>query len=145
MAPLPVHQIFVYGSLRSGFESPAYEYISRYFKLVSASKVRGLLYDMGEYPAAIPSEEDAFLVGELYKIKDPEEFFWAIEQLDDYEGINTEPDEANQSFRREQVEVITPYGKELAWVYWFNGSIENKPIIANGDVLAYLHQQQKKG
>jgi gamma-glutamylcyclotransferase (GGCT)/AIG2-like uncharacterized protein YtfP len=145
MTQIPVHQIFVYGSLRSGFESPAFEYISRYFRLVSASKVRGLLYDMGEYPAALPCAEDNFLVGELYAIKDPEEFFWAIEQLDDYEGLNAEPEEDCQSFRRELVEVITPNGVEMAWVYWFNGSIENKPIIASGNVLEYLHQQQKKG
>jgi gamma-glutamylcyclotransferase (GGCT)/AIG2-like uncharacterized protein YtfP len=145
MLQSPVHQIFVYGSLRSGFKSSAYEYISRYFQLVMEAKVRGLLYDMGEYPAAIPCTEDAFLVGELYAIKDPQEFFWAIEQLDDYEGINADPDEANQYFRRELVDVITPNGNEIAWVYWYNGTVENKPIIASGDVLAYLHQQQKNG
>lgn len=146
MSQIPVvHQIFVYGSLRSGFHSPAYEYISRYFALVSASKVRGQLFDMGEYPAAIPTTEEAFLVGELYTIKDAEDFFWAIEQLDEYEGINSEPEDDNPSFRRELVEVIAPNGKEMAWVYWFNGSIENRPVIASGDVLEYLQQQKNKG
>jgi len=55
-----VHQLFVYGSLRSGFNAPAYEYISRYFQLVSTAKVRGVLYDMGDYPAAIPTNDDHF-------------------------------------------------------------------------------------
>jgi gamma-glutamylcyclotransferase (GGCT)/AIG2-like uncharacterized protein YtfP len=79
-------QVFVYGSLRSGFHHPAYAYISRYFTLVSEGKVKGSLYDMGEYPAAIPSEKDQFIIGELYRINSPEEFEWAIAQLDDYEG-----------------------------------------------------------
>ena len=49
------YQLFVYGSLLSGFKSPAYDYISRYFDLVSDGKVKGLLFDMGEYPAAEPA------------------------------------------------------------------------------------------
>ena len=83
--------VFVYGSLRSGFQSPAYEYISRYFNLFGQAKVKGKLYDMGEYPAAIPVQEDAFIKGELYIIKNETEFSWAIGQLDDYEGVLPEP------------------------------------------------------
>ena len=44
--------IFVYGSLRSGFKSPAYNYISKYFSLVGDAKVQGKLYNMGNYPLA---------------------------------------------------------------------------------------------
>ena len=42
MANLDVTYLFVYGSLRSGFKSPAYEYISRHFILAfqAAFKVR---------------------------------------------------------------------------------------------------------
>ena len=36
-----VYQLFVYGSLRSGFRSPAYEYVSRYFDLLGDAKVKG--------------------------------------------------------------------------------------------------------
>jgi gamma-glutamylcyclotransferase (GGCT)/AIG2-like uncharacterized protein YtfP len=50
-----MNQLFVYGSLRSGFRSPAYEYISRYFTFVANAKVRGELYDLGSYPAGIKS------------------------------------------------------------------------------------------
>ena len=82
-----IGQLFVYGSLRSGFHHPAYEYISRYFKLVDNAKIKGVLYDMGEYPAAIPTNEENFIIGELYTIINADEFSWAIAQLDDYEGI----------------------------------------------------------
>ena len=136
-----VYQIFVYGSLRSGFRSPAYEYISRYFDLVGEAKVKGKLYDLGEYPAAKPTDEDKFIVGELYRIRNEKEFSWAIGQLDDYEGVNVAFDETSL-YRRDIAEVhiddkITP-----AWIYWYHGDVENRPVIESGDVLQYLEQKK---
>ena len=51
-----VYNLFVYGSLRKGFQSNAYEYISRFFTLVGNAKVKGRLVDMGTYPAGVPAE-----------------------------------------------------------------------------------------
>ncbi|MEO7529997.1 MAG: gamma-glutamylcyclotransferase family protein [Sediminibacterium sp.] len=135
-------QVFVYGSLRSGFHHPAYAYISRYFTLVAEAKVKGSLYDMGEYPAAIPSEKDLFIIGELYRINSPDEFAWAIAQLDDYEGVHTENNEPSL-YRREQTVVYTKDGETQAWVYWFNRDTSGKPAIESGDVLHYLQQKNK--
>ncbi|MEO5563371.1 MAG: gamma-glutamylcyclotransferase family protein [Chitinophagaceae bacterium] len=128
--------LFVYGSLRSGFHSPAYEYISRFFDLVSEGKVRGKLYDMGEYPAALPTKEDSFIIGELYAIKRGPEFSWAIGQLDDYEGVTPEPGE-EQLYRREIAEIFINDKTVPAWIYWYNGSVEGRPAITSGDVLTY--------
>lgn len=133
-------QVFVYGSLRSGFHHPAYEYISRYFTLVSDAKVKGSLYDMGEYPAAIPSEKDLFIIGELYRINNPDEFEWAIAQLDDYEGVRPEQGDT-PLYRREQTVVYTKQGPTEAWVYWFNGDVSGKPVIESGDVLEYMKKK----
>jgi gamma-glutamylcyclotransferase (GGCT)/AIG2-like uncharacterized protein YtfP len=41
-----VYQLFVYGSLRSGFRSTAYDTISRYFELVGEAMVKGELFDL---------------------------------------------------------------------------------------------------
>ena len=51
-------QLFVYGSLRKEFGHPAYEYLSNYFHLIGPARVKGLVYDLGEYPAALPTNED---------------------------------------------------------------------------------------
>jgi gamma-glutamylcyclotransferase (GGCT)/AIG2-like uncharacterized protein YtfP len=131
-----LYPLFVYGSLLSGFKSPAYEYISRFFNLLGRGKVKGSLYDMGEYPAAIPSGEDSFILGELYQIKKETEFSWAIGQLDDYEGINPDPGE-QPLYRRELAPVIMDDKTITAWIYWYNGSIAGKPLIASGDVLLW--------
>lgn len=136
-----IYLLFVYGSLRSGFKSQAYEYMSRYFNLVGEAKVRGKLFDMGTYPAGIPSKDNTFITGELYVAKGKEEFYWAISQLDDYEGANAEPDEM-QLYRRELTEVYLNNTITHAWIYWYNGDISGRLLIASGDLISYL--QQKK-
>ena len=135
-----VCKLFVYGSLRSGFKSPAYEYISRFFSFDGDAKVKGKLFDLGPYPAGIPAD-NGFIVGELYSIRNESEFGWAIGQLDDYEGVSVEPDEI-QLYRRELVDVFIGNTSTSAWIYWYNGSVEGKPFIESGDLIQYL--QQKK-
>jgi gamma-glutamylcyclotransferase (GGCT)/AIG2-like uncharacterized protein YtfP len=136
-----VYQLFVYGSLRSGFRSPAYEYISRYFDLVGDAKVKGQLFDLGEYPAAQPTSEEKFIIGELYQIRNENEFSWAIGQLDDYEGVHVGFDDT-QLYRRDITEVFIDDKTIPAWIYWYYGDVEGKPVIESGDVLQYLEQKK---
>lgn len=136
MATNNIYHLFVYGTLRSGFRSPAYEYISRHFDLIGEGKVKGRLYDLGEYPAAVPVTDEAFIIGELYLAKEPSEFSWAIGQLDDYEGVFNEPGEP-QLYRRELAEIFMPAGPVQAWIYWYNGDVTGKPVVSSGDILDY--------
>ena len=136
-----VFQLFVYGSLRSGFKSPLYEYISRFFTLLGEARVRGKLFDIGSYPAGIPTRDNTFITGELYKMNHESDFSWVMGQLDDYEGVNVEPDEM-QLYRREITEIFLENKVSHAWIYWYNGDVSGKPVIASGDIIEYL--QQKK-
>lgn len=134
-------RVFVYGSLRSGFHHPAFEYISRYFSFVGKAKVKGAIYDAGDYPAAVPATEESFIIGELYQIKNEDEFNWAIAQLDDYEGSNVEEGE-QPLFKRELTDVYTDDSTNAkAWVYWYNGDIAGKIIITSGDALQYYQEK----
>jgi len=135
---LPDYQLFVYGSLRKGFHHAAYEYIRRYFDFVSDAQVQGILFDMGEFPAAVPTTAGAMIIGELYRIREIDELDWALGQLDDYEGVNPEENEP-LLYRRDRSLVFLPDGTETtAYIYWFNGDTTGKPIIASGDVLQYV-------
>ena len=136
-----IYQLFVYGSLRSGFKSPAYEYISKYFTFVSDARIKGKLYDLGEYPAAIPVMEDSFIIGELYTIKNEQEFSWAMAQLDDYEGLNVEAGE-EKLYHRKIAEVYINNQVVSAWVYWYNGDVRGKPVIVSGDILEFLKSKK---
>jgi len=137
-----VYQLFVYGSLRSGFRSPAYEYISRYFDLVGDAKVKGELFDLGTYPAAKPTRDNKLIIGELYRIRNEKEFAWAIGQLDDYEGVNVAFDEM-LLYRREITEVQIDNKVTNAWIYWYVGDVKDKPVIDSGDVLQYMEQKKQ--
>jgi len=136
------HQLFVYGSLRSGFNHPAYAYIKDNFTLLGDAKVRGLLYDLGEYPAAVPDNGDDFIIGELYVMKEDQDFSWVIAQIDDYEGVYAEPGEL-PLYRRELASIIINNQTTEAWLYWYNHEILDKPVIASGDVLQYLQQKKQ--
>jgi len=140
MANPDVQQVFVYGSLRSGFRSPVYEYISRFFTFLGEGKVRGRLFDMGSYPAGIPVDDDQFIIGELYRANQENEFAWAIAQLDDYEGVTVEMDEV-QLYRRELTDVYIKDEVIKAWIYWYNGDVTGKPPIISGDLLEYLSKK----
>jgi gamma-glutamylcyclotransferase (GGCT)/AIG2-like uncharacterized protein YtfP len=141
----PCYRLFVYGSLRKGFESPAYGYISSHFDLTSPATVKGRLYDLGDYPAGVPyeaEEGEARIVGELYTIRETDEFEWAIAQLDDYEGVDASYDEPAQYYRS-RVPVLCEDGQTTeAWIYWYKGTVEGKPLVASGDILEYLRQRQ---
>jgi gamma-glutamylcyclotransferase (GGCT)/AIG2-like uncharacterized protein YtfP len=135
-------QLFVYGSLRSGFHNPAYEYLTRYFHLIGDAIVRGRLYDNGSYPVAVATADEHYINGELYQLNDPSEFEWAIEQLDDYEGLNVEEGETTV-YKRDLTDVFHSGKQSVAWVYWYNQSVDDMPAIETGDILKYLQEKNK--
>lgn len=136
------HYLFVYGSLRSGFKSPAYQYIAKYFTLAAQAKTKGRLYNMGTYPVGVPVTDNAYIIGELYTINNPSSFDFAIGQLDDYEGVNTELGDIPQ-YKRETAEVWVEEQVFTAWVYWYTGDIQGKEVITSGDVLQYFNDRDK--
>lgn len=130
-------RLFVYSSLRSGFQHPAYAYISKYFMLESEAQVKGKLFDLGNNIVGVPADENVFIKGELYLIKNLDEFSWALAQLDDYEGINGEEGET-PLYIRNITKAYFNHHQEEAWVYWFNQPVTNGKLIESGDLLAYL-------
>lgn len=98
---------------------------------------------MGDYPVAKPSNDNNFIIGELYTITNKEAFDFAIAQLDDYEGLNGEEGEVS-IYTRTIDDIFINETVEKAWVYWFTGDVTNKPIIKGGDVLAYVEQKKNR-
>lgn len=136
-------KLFVYGSLRSGFQSNAYHYISNYFRLLGDAKVNGNLYDLGEYPAARPAQDkDRFIIGELYDLNEKSSFAWVFGQLDDYEGVIAEEGET-ALYYRELTPVFVNGHVETAWIYWYNGDVSGKPIVPSGDIIEYFRNKKK--
>ncbi len=142
MAPLISGFLFVYSSLRVGFQSQQYEYIRRYFTFEGEAMVKGILSDLGDFPVATPTTEDCFIKGELYRINDEQDFSFAIGQLDDYEGVDPEADQT-PSYKRELTVVFRENEtQENAWIYWYNGNVEGMPRIQSGDVNEYVKSKK---
>jgi gamma-glutamylcyclotransferase (GGCT)/AIG2-like uncharacterized protein YtfP len=131
-----IYRLFVYGSLRSGFHNAVYDYISRFFVFDGLGAVQGMLYDLGEYPGAVPCTEEYYITGELYHIAHKEEFDWAMKQLDDYEGTYVETGDT-PLFRRELVNVLFNNTMVTAWMYWYCRPVTGQPRIESGDYVAY--------
>jgi gamma-glutamylcyclotransferase (GGCT)/AIG2-like uncharacterized protein YtfP len=122
--------LFVYGTLRTSIEIPVKEQIRGQLELVGEAEIKGQLYDMGGYPAAVP--EGGVIKGEVLKILDVEKVFNA---LDAYEGF---------SYQRKQEEVTLKNGDKLtAWIYWYKLPVEDKPRIEETDYLEYLKQNKR--
>jgi gamma-glutamylcyclotransferase (GGCT)/AIG2-like uncharacterized protein YtfP len=139
------NNLFVYGSLRSGFKSPAYDYISRFFSFVGEAKVQGKLFDLGPYPAGVPGNNENFIVGELYAIRNDPEFNWAMGQLDDYEGTSGGEVDEVSLYKRELVNVFINDTTVPAWIYWYTGNVGDKPLIKSGDMIQYLQEKNNPG
>lgn len=135
-------KIFVYGSLRSGFRNPAYEYLTRYFKYSGEAMVKGKFFDAGSHPVALATNDEHFILGELYTMNSEEEFSWAFTQLDDYEGLNVLVGEI-PLYKRSMVEVYQNGETQIAWIYWYNQSVDGMPEIETGDVMRYLQQKNQ--
>ncbi len=132
-----IKNLFVYGSLRNGFKNPAYAYITAYFEYKGEAKTKGLFYQKENIPVAVPTTENNFIIGEVYSLINEAEFAWAFEQLDDYEGLHVLPGE-EPLYQRKIIEIIQNGITENAWVYWFNGSIDNLQRIETEDLLQYF-------
>jgi len=39
------------------------------------------------------------------------------------------------------VDVITNDDTTRAWIYWYMGSVEGKPLIESGDMIQYLQKK----
>jgi gamma-glutamylcyclotransferase (GGCT)/AIG2-like uncharacterized protein YtfP len=130
--------LFVYSSLRKGFHQHAYDYVTHFFSFVSPAKVKGIVSDVDGELFATPAAGDSFIRGELYKLNDEHDFSYVFGQLDDYEGLITEQGE-EPSYRREVTEVYKNNGDITdAWIYWYNGDVGGKPVIASDDILEYI-------
>ncbi len=132
-----VSLLFVYGSLRLGFKDPAYEYLSKFFRLVGEGKVRGKFYARGDIPVAVTTSENSYIPGDLYELLDSDDFKWVMAQLDDYEGINVEAGET-PLYTRSLIKVNIAGEEKEAWIYWYNGNIQTLPPLEADEVTKRL-------
>jgi gamma-glutamylcyclotransferase (GGCT)/AIG2-like uncharacterized protein YtfP len=126
--------VFFYGTLMAGFDRRRRAGIDAKLTYIGRGSIRAALFDLGIYPAAVPSLE-GLVWGEAYEMTDPDTVLGA---LDDIEGYRAD-DPDRSLYTRQQTDVRLPDGNVApAWVYFYNAPLGQAPRIASGDYLEHV-------
>jgi gamma-glutamylcyclotransferase (GGCT)/AIG2-like uncharacterized protein YtfP len=126
-------RIFVYGTLRKGF--PLHKYLSDKAKFIGAGSIRGLLYDLGKYPGALPSKEGE-VKGELYELENGSTHLIELDRVEGYDPANPE----KSLFVRSLTDVkLSDQKSTRAWFYFLPSKPSKGRLISSGD-----YQRRKK-
>jgi gamma-glutamylcyclotransferase (GGCT)/AIG2-like uncharacterized protein YtfP len=123
--------LFVYGTLLTEDNEYAV-YLKNHSRFHSYGKIKGKLYDIGEYPGVILSSKgDEYIYGSILKLEHPEDVFPII---DDYEGYGKDQPIPNE-FIRLLAQVETSHTSINCWMYVYNLPITGLKLIENGRYL----------
>jgi gamma-glutamylcyclotransferase (GGCT)/AIG2-like uncharacterized protein YtfP len=116
---------FVYGLLMTGYPGFSKLELSTRSRVVGPARVRGRLYDLGDYPGLLTSD-DGVVLGELISVLDPR----LIDELDTYEMYDPGNAAESEYLRRP---VLALDRSVEAWTYVYNRPVTGFPIIESGD------------
>ena len=119
--------LFVYGTLLNHNNEFAV-YLKEHSHFFANGKVKGTLYDIGEYPGAVLDDGDEYIYGVILQIDDPEVVFL---EIDDYEGYGDEQREPNE-FVRISTDVETASEIEHCYTYVYNLPVDGLKKIEGG-------------
>ena len=122
--------LFVYGTLQPGRAPVEISAVVRALRSVGAGRVRGVLYDLGEFPGAVLDEHgDSEVEGTVFEL--PEEPT-ALRRLDGYEEFDPDAPEGSL-FRRVSHAVRLDTGKMLScWIYVYNRDPTGMRVLSGG-------------
>ena len=128
--------VFFYGTLMSPFNRPGRQRVNSQVAFVGRGSIDAALFDLGIYPAAIPSEDGSVVLGEVYEMLDP---VAVLAVLDDIEGYRVDaPDRS--LYTRRVVDVMLEAGRTApAWAYFYNAPLGRAQRIESGDYLEHLN------
>ncbi len=126
--------LFIYGSLLTP-SNPFGAYLMENSTLWSKGRIKGSLFDAGDYPAAVCDfASPAWVYGSIYELGMNHREVFKI--LDEYEGFNETKLESSE-FIRSKCEVLAGNDVKTCWIYVYNRSCEDLPLIASGDYILY--------
>ena len=128
------NHLFVYGTLRRSTDNPMHQLLYG-TTLVGTGTFQGKLYDLGNYPAAIFSDDPADRVhGEVYRLADPPA---TLALLDSYEAC-TEADAQPHEYVRVVVPIHLETGDEVrTQIYLYNRAVAELTPVTSGDYLRW--------
>lgn len=123
--------LFVYGTLRRGFDGAMARQLRAAARYVGSGTVAGRLYRIADYPGLVPGP-DGQVAGDLFALDDPAATLALLDEYEECAAHHPQPHE----YRREQLVVETADGPVTAWTYIYARDVAGLPLIAGGDFLA---------
>jgi gamma-glutamylcyclotransferase (GGCT)/AIG2-like uncharacterized protein YtfP len=125
----PAH-LFVYGTLRSDADGPMHRVLAHAARRVGPATAPGALFNVGPYPAAVPSDAGR-IRGELLALNPPAAPLLAA--LDAYEGFTPAAPAASLYVRRSVTVQLDDGNEATSWIYWYARPVDGLRLIPTGD------------
>ena len=122
--------VFLYGTLLPQFVPETMRDVGARLHFHGDGSLRGVLYDLGEYPGAVfDTTTDMRVDGTVFEFpEDPQ----VVEAFDRYEGYEPTPHATNLFVRKlRRVDLTTGDTIEF-WAYEYNGNPDGALVIASG-------------
>ncbi|WP_111307018.1 gamma-glutamylcyclotransferase family protein [Confluentibacter sediminis] len=125
--------LFVYGTLMHTANNGVSRFLRAHSEFVGDAYIYGRLYDLGDYPGAVPSGDASERVyGHVFKVMDADAVF---KVLDDYEGIG-DGDPHVYAYVRRSVTAYLGDGTEVStWFYAYHFPTDALRLIPSGRYL----------
>jgi gamma-glutamylcyclotransferase (GGCT)/AIG2-like uncharacterized protein YtfP len=98
--------------------------------------IRAALFDLGIYPAAVPTHDGSTVWGEVYEMLDPAT---VLATLDEIEGYRAAEPERSLYIRVLTDVVLDDDGHLQAWAYFYNAPLGRAQRIESGNYLEHLN------
>ena len=119
--------LFVYGTLMQNIDSQIARFLRTNSCFIAEGKMKGYLYDVGFYPAALHLPDvESIVVGHIFELQDE---VTTLATLDEYEGA---------AYQRGKVQIESEQGTYECWVYLYEDTVEDLDLITSGNYLDYL-------
>jgi gamma-glutamylcyclotransferase (GGCT)/AIG2-like uncharacterized protein YtfP len=128
--------VFFYGTLMTPFNRPGRQRVNPKMAYAGRGTISATLYDLGIYPAAIPSNDGSAVLGEVYEMLDSTAVLATLDEIEGYRS--TEPERS--LYTRVLTDVTFDDGHvEAAWAYFYNAPLGRAQRIESGDYLEHLN------
>lgn len=136
--------LFVYGTLMRGGKNEQFLNEPARARFIGTGKVKGLLYDVGEFPAYVPvpnpdTTSALQVCGEVYFLDDPETVLETIDIIEGYNELHTE----RSLYLRQTTVAEVGSSREQVWIYVFNQPTNSMTVIGSGDYRQFIAEQNK--
>jgi len=128
-----VKQIFVYGTLMHEGVNADLLSRRRETRYLGPARCRGLLYDLGSFPALVPDGKK-WVSGELYRCDPIGEILRTLDAF-----------ESEAGFERRLIPVLWKLGETEAWTYLQPSPPAGAPCIPGGSYKARLRELKRAG